>query len=239
MKTRWAYDPGDREGIRICHPSVPAPWSSWNNTHNGDSVQTSVRSEDSSPKQLRSRTPGSTGMPRDLDAAPRSAVITAPRGGWPLCHGHPGAGHHQPQASHASATARGTGPRGGVARPLVPSGNGSQSSKKPLTPASHAKRHITGLGAPSTHPAFRDQAQSPPARPSHPAQPLGMGQCAEKSVLFSPRAASPLLGIGTVHGQGLPLSIPERAAEADAYTGQNLFPNTSFISFSQEIFFGI
>lgn len=34
----------------------------------------------------------------------------------------------------------------------------------------------------------------------------------------------------------LPSSLPKRAAEADTYTGQNLFPNTSFISFSHEIF---
>lgn len=35
--------------------------------------------------------------------------------------------------------------------------------------------------------------------------------------------------------KGLPSSLLEQAAEADTYTGQNLFPNTSFISFSHEI----
>ena len=84
-----------------------------------------------------------------------------------------------------------------------------------------------------------------PTQPS----PLGTGQHKQKSVFFNQRhfagapgaqpqagsvAASSLPGIGAVHGQGLPSSLPERAA--DTYTGQNLFPNTSFISFSHEIF---
>lgn len=65
-----------------------------------------------------------------------------------------------------------------------------------------------------------------PTQPS----PLGMGQHRGKSVFFNhggllplaqagSAAASSLPGICTVHSQGLPSSLPERAAEADAYTG--------------------
>lgn len=60
--------------------------------------------------------------------------------------------------------------------------------------------------------------------------------CSSKPEALCQGTRSTAPGISVVHGQGLSSSLPERAAEADTYTGQNLFPNTSFISFSHEIF---
>lgn len=116
-----------------------------------------------------------------------------------------------------------------------------------------AARPIFGSQGQQAHPRFagpqQEAAVLPGRQKAHhrtlPTQPssLGTGQRGKKSVFFNkrlfagaPGAAPSPPGIGAVHGQRLPSSLPERAAEADAYTGQNLFPNTSFISFSHEIF---
>lgn len=80
--------------------------------------------------------------------------------------------------------------------------------------------------------------------PTHPAQPPGDGAVQGKGRIFCAEAfcwgtgsAVPACWVlAQCMAKALPSSLLEQAAEADTYTGQNLFPNTSFISFSHEIF---
>lgn len=126
-------------------------------------------------------------------------------------------------------------------------------------------KHPSCAVLPAAHPAFRARHNEPVCAssqghsktllcwqgdrklaiipfPPSPA-PWGWGSAGKRlyfpgrGLLLGHWELSPSLpGIGTVHGQGLPSTFLEQAAEADTYTGQNLLPNNSFISFSHEIF---
>lgn len=89
------------------------------------------------------------------------------------------------------------------------------------------------------------ETESCPLYSSHPAQPPGDGAVQGKGSIFCTEtfcwgtgSAVPVFCwvLAQCMAKGLPSSLLEQAEEADTYTGQNLFPNTSFISFSHEIF---
>lgn len=198
---------------------------------------------------------GSMGMPGGLDAAPHSANSAFCATAIELL------GMNNLKRLGPGMRDR---TQKGVTRPMTPKGNGLWLPEDTCGNNMQQAKHPSCAVLRVAHPAFRVRHNEPvrasqdlskmllcwqgdrklaiiPFPPS-PA-PWGWGSAGEglyflgRGLLLGHWESSPSLpDIGTVHGQGLPSSFLEQAAEADTYTGQNLFPNTSFISFSHEIF---